>query len=248
MIRAGEGYVKSNAALQDVESGEPLRDVRRHKEISAGCMASHEYKEMGLSQVEFEESIDVGYLVLHEGRKIPIVSNAASPLSSRDHRKMPVVRGKIGAKSVDELWVTGCSGVIVKQQHVTDDQYTGRVELMQMVDNSVIRVPIANVEIDSPHLSGQVQALCPQDAVYDVIVGNVPGAKPADDPNLQWVAAQAAVTRAARRREVERAPALCQTPEKQWISVNREETIKMKAEDDSLRGPRDTIGEVKVRN
>ena len=231
-----------------MESEEPLSDVRSHKEISAGFMASHKYKEMGLSQVEFEESVDVGYLVLHEGRKIPIVSNAASPLWLRDHRKMPVVRGKIGTKSVDVLRDTGCSGVIVKQQHVTDDQHTGRVGMMQMVDNSVIRVPIANVEIDSPYLSGQVQALCPQDAVYDVIVGNVPGARPAATPNLQWVETQAAVTRAARRREGKGEPALCQSPEKQWISVNRKEIIKMQAEDDSLQRPMDMIGEVKVRN
>ena len=51
---------------------------------------------------------------------------------------MPVVRGKIGAKSVDVLRDTGCNGVIVKQQHVTDDQYTGRVGLMKMVDNSIM--------------------------------------------------------------------------------------------------------------
>ena len=102
-IRTGESYVKSNAASQDVESGEPLSDVRSHKKISAGCMASPEYKEMGLSQVEFEESVDVGYLVLHDERKIPIVSNAASPLWPRNHREMPVVRGKIGTKSVDVL-------------------------------------------------------------------------------------------------------------------------------------------------
>ena len=56
------------------------------------------------------------------------------------------------------------------------------------------------------------------------------------------------VTRAARRREVEGVPALCPSPEKQWITVNREEIVRMQAEDDSLRGPRDMIGEVKVRN
>ena len=43
-----------------------MGDVRSHKEISAGCMASPKYKKMGLSQVEFEESVDVGYLVLHD--------------------------------------------------------------------------------------------------------------------------------------------------------------------------------------
>ena len=126
------------------------------------------------------------------GGRFLSLSNAASPPWQRDYRQMPVVRGKIGTKSVHVLRDTGCSGVIVKQQHVTDDQYTGRVGLMQMVDNSVICVPIANVQIDlpylqidSPYLSGQVQAHCPQDAVYDVIVGNVPGVRPANDPNLQ---------------------------------------------------------------
>ena len=58
---------------------------------------------------------------------------------------------------------------------------------MPIVDNSVLRVVNANVQIDSPYLSGQVQALCRKDAVDDVIGGNVSGARPADDPNLQWV-------------------------------------------------------------
>ena len=79
-----------------MESGEPQSDVRGHNEISAGCVASPEYKEMVLSQVELDESVDVGYLVLNDGRKISIVNNAASPPWLRDHRQMPVVRGKIG--------------------------------------------------------------------------------------------------------------------------------------------------------
>ena len=68
-------------------------------------MSSPEYKKMGLSQVEFEESIDVGYLVLHNGRKIPIVSNAAGPLWQKENRKIAVVRGKL----VPSLWP--CFGI-----------------------------------------------------------------------------------------------------------------------------------------
>ena len=60
--------------------------------------------------------------------------------------------------------------------------------------------------------------------------------------------AQAAITRAERRNKVKRAPALCQSPEKQWISVNREEIIKMQAGKNSLREPWNMIGEAKVRN
>ena len=133
-------------------------------------------------------------------------------------------------KFVDVIGDTGCSGVIVKQQHVSDDQYTGRVGLMQMVDNSVIRVPIANEHINSPYLPGQVQAVCPQGAVYDLIVGNVPERdRPMTLICSEW-RQKAAVTKAARRKKIEGAPALCPSPEKQWISVNREEIVRMRVE------------------
>ena len=113
---------------------------------------------------------------------------------------MSVVKVNIGTRSVDILQDTGCSDVIVKQQHVMENQYTGWIRLMQMVD--IRRVPIVTVHIDFPYLSEQVQALCPQDAVYNVIVGNVPRARLAYDPNLQWMKEQAAVTRVVRRKQV----------------------------------------------
>ena len=43
-------------------------------------------------------------------------------------------------------------------------------------------------------------------------------------------------------------PTLCQSQEKQWISVNKKEIIKMKAEDDFLRESKDMIGEVNVKD
>ena len=42
---------------------------------------------------------------------------------------------------------------------------------------TIKKVPIARVNVDTPYLSGTVEALCLQDAIYDVIIGNVPGAK-----------------------------------------------------------------------
>ena len=109
---------------------------------------------MGLSQVKFDESTDVRYLVMHDERKIPIISNVVTSLWPRDHYKLPVVKGKIGARSVDVLRDTECGGVIVRQQHGTDDQYTVRVGLMQVVNNSVRHVAIETVHIDTPYLSG----------------------------------------------------------------------------------------------
>ena len=42
-------------------------------------------------------------------------------------------------------------------------------------------MPIAKIDIDTPYLKGQVEAQCLPDAVYDLIIGNVPGARAADN-------------------------------------------------------------------
>ena len=39
--------------------------------------------------------------------------------------KMPVVKGKIGDKTVDVLRDFGCSSVVVKNELVSEEQYTG---------------------------------------------------------------------------------------------------------------------------
>ena len=38
---------------------------------------------------------------------------------------MPVVKGRVGEKTVDVLRDTGCSGVVVKKDLVGEDQFTG---------------------------------------------------------------------------------------------------------------------------
>lgn len=38
---------------------------------------------------------------------------------------MPVVKSRVGEKTVDALGDTGCSGVVVKKDLVGEDQFTG---------------------------------------------------------------------------------------------------------------------------
>lgn len=52
-----------------------------------------------------------------------------------------------------------------------------------LVDNSVKRAPLAKITIDTPILTGEVDALYLQDAIYDLIISNVLGARAPDDPN-----------------------------------------------------------------
>ena len=117
-----------------------------------------------------------GYLALDSGERVPFVSSAG--IRKRTNRaEMPIVEGRVGNTKVETLRDTGCSGVIINQQFVREDQYTGEYGFIQLVDNTVRRVSIAHVEIDTPYLSGTVEALCLQTPIYDVIIGNVPGAK-----------------------------------------------------------------------
>lgn len=59
---------------------------------------------------------------------------------------------------------------------VDRSELTGKQGYMQMVDNTLRRVQIANVSIDTPYFAGNVDALCSPDAIEDSIIGNIPGA------------------------------------------------------------------------
>ena len=99
---------------------------------------------------------------------------------------MPVLNGLVGNKVVSVLRDSGCSGVLVKQKFVNKNQYTGEFGTMIMADRSVKRYPIAIVPIQSPYFCGTVRALCPSDAVYDVIIGNIRNARDPKNPDRNF--------------------------------------------------------------
>ncbi|CAC5422028.1 unnamed protein product [Mytilus coruscus] len=69
--------------------------------------------------------------------------------------KMPVAKGKLGDRVV-----TTCI----------------------LAEGSSAKVPIAIITIDSPYYQGEVQAWCMEQPLYDVIKGNIDGAKEPYDP------------------------------------------------------------------
>ncbi|XP_069139803.1 uncharacterized protein [Argopecten irradians] len=99
---------------------------------------------------------------------------------------MPVVRGCIGDHFVTVLRDSGCSGVVVRKSLVKPSQMTERNQTCSLADGSRIEVPIAEVEIDTPYLTGSVKAWVLDTPLYDLIIGNVEGAKPPDQPDGNW--------------------------------------------------------------
>nr|XP_006821671.1 PREDICTED: uncharacterized protein LOC102808925 [Saccoglossus kowalevskii] len=67
-----------------------------------------------------------------------------------------------------------------------------------IVDNTGVKKE--RVEIDTPYLRGTVEALCVQDPIYELIVGNVPGARPPNDPDPVWNVSGSVTTSAQAKK------------------------------------------------
>ena len=125
---------------------------------------------------------------------------------TRNKGEMPVYRGKVGKHSVQTLRDTGCSCVVVKRKFVKDGQLTGKTRaVIQMLGTSA-RLPVAKIDIDTPYLKGEVEALCAEDSLYDLIIGNVEGAREPRDPNPEWEEGGAMETRAQKKKTMGNRP------------------------------------------
>ena len=153
-------------------------------QVSARCLAQP--PEVKPTQEKVKSCIEDDQLLLACGKKIPLLSSACVEPLTGVKSQMPVVTCRVGEKSVDVLRDTGCSGIVVNRDIVSEDHFTGDFNVMLLIDNTTRKVPIAKIDIDTPYLSGQVEAQCLPDTIYDLIVGNVPGARAADDPDPSW--------------------------------------------------------------
>ena len=185
------------------------------------------------------DCLDEQGLKLANGRSVPIVNGASVGQRMEAQYKMPVVKGQVGCHLVDTLRDTGCSTVVVKRELVKDEEMTGDVSLMVLIDNTVRRVPEAVITVNTPYLVGKVKALCLPDAVYDLIIGQVPGACAPDDPDPEWhandVSSQtggAAVTRAQSQRA---RGLLRQNDLIDGTAVTRQGLIELQRADETLR-------------
>ena len=91
--------------------------------------------------------------------------------------EMPVREGKVDDRVVQTLRDMGCSSILVKQELVKPYQYTGKFGFIKLADCTFREVPLAKIKIDTPYLTKDVEALCLRNAIYDLIIGNVPKPK-----------------------------------------------------------------------
>ena len=84
--------------------------------------------------------------------------------------------GRLNGRQVKVLRDTGCTGMIVNKALVPDMMVIpGSSGWLQMVDHTLIDVPLENVYLDSLYYKGHCRVMCVSSPVYPVIIGNVQG-------------------------------------------------------------------------
>ena len=88
--------------------------------------------------------------------------------------------------------------------------------------------------MDTPYYVREVKALCVHESVAALIIGNITGAREADNPDPKWILATAAITR-ARARQGDNVKALNVKEISCRFSVSWEELCKLQSKDDELK-------------
>lgn len=122
------------------------------------------------------------FVVLENGTQIPVVSAALG----KPPRFLVEVEGFMEGQSIGVLRDTGCSTVVVKSELVPNEKFTGTSAPVFLLDITVRYLPEGIVFIKTPCFSGKVLAKCVSNRIYDPILGNIPLARGADDPDANW--------------------------------------------------------------
>ena len=218
-----------NAAVGLDHDSEPSDENRGRKKVVGCAVQKAQLEDLGSSGSDVQLELKSGELltVMKSGCTTDPKINFDDYSGSQG---MPVVTGYIGEQRVKVLRDTGCSGIIVKRRFVDESQFTGKKQFILRVDNTLIETPTVKVAIDSPYFTGVTEAQCMNDAIFDVIIGNVEGARKPEDPLRDWQKKD----RGCMGSSIDAAPALQIPKLDQSLQVNKDGLIKMQRDDPSL--------------
>src|SRR5678815_5192203 len=71
-----------------------------------------------------------------------------------------------------------------------------------LIDNTIRDAPVVDIDVDTPYYTGRTEAIALDDAIYDLIIGNIPGARSAEDPIESVVMTRARETDDLQKEEI----------------------------------------------
>ena len=103
-----------------------------------------------------------------------------------DEENMLVCNGYVGGQKVKTLRDTGCTMVVVNDKLVGKEQYTGEERFVSMADTTGKVAPVAKVKVDTPYFTGETEAVCFDKTLYDLVIGQIDGAREPYKPDPEW--------------------------------------------------------------
>ena len=88
--------------------------------------------------------------------------------------RLPTARGSVNGKEVIAMRDIGC---VIRSSLISKDQLLGEASDVTLINETTQRYPLAMIDIDCPFFSGQTEALCMDNTLYDVVIGNIDGSK-----------------------------------------------------------------------
>jgi len=140
---------------------------------------------------------------------------------------MPVAKGSVEGTPVNVLRDNGCSTIVVRRSLVSDDKLTGQEEQCILIDGTVRYTPEAKIYIQTPFFSGLTTAICIENPMFDLVIGNVPGVRDVFIPQPVEQNTQAVQTKSQEKATKDLTPLL--TP---LIDSGTEDVAK--SEDETL--------------
>ena len=110
---------------------------------------------------------------------------------SKLHKKFgaqkKTLKGKVGEHIVETFQDSGCDSVCVNRRLVMNNEMTGDYKVCKLVNGTEQKLPTALVDVDTPYLRKcNVVAVCLDEQVFDLIIGDVDGAVSKCNPDITW--------------------------------------------------------------
>ena len=107
---------------------------------------------MAQGSKEKEAKIGMSTVELKTGKKIKVLNRAR--IEAEIKNNLPLKSGEVGIKKVKALRDSGCNGVIVERKLLDEGDFIETLDYMMTVDRTLIKAPIAMIEVDFiPELS-----------------------------------------------------------------------------------------------
>ena len=90
------------------------------------------------------------------------------------------------ADTIEVLRDSGCSTMVIREDLCDPRDFTGEIGGCVMMDGRVIEVPVVKKKVDTPYYIGEVEGVAMKAPIYDLVIGNVHGARGQEDPDTSW--------------------------------------------------------------